>query len=102
MIVLLRERRVLAGSVIMWWLGRRSDLWCRGDELPNPGELLSARVAAIGEQAEVPDAVEALGQHVDEKPANELARLERHGFVPVRAFEAVVLLCRAPNYAERA
>src|SRR5262249_28454141 len=91
-IVLLRERRVLAGSVMMWWLGRRSDLRCRGDELPNAGELLGARVAAIDEQAEVPDAVEALGQHVHEEPANELARLQRHGFVPVRAFEAVVLV----------
>src|SRR5262245_24403724 len=38
------------------------------------------------------DAVEALGQHVHEEPANELAGLERHGFVPVRAFEAVVLV----------
>ena len=63
MIVLLRGRRVLAGSIIMW-LGRRSDLWCRGDELPSTGELLGARVTAIGEQAEVPDAVEALGQHL--------------------------------------
>src|SRR5215472_3892251 len=91
-IVLLRERRVLAGSVMMWWLGRRSDFWCRGDELPSAGELLSARVTAIGEQAEVPDAVEALGQHVHEEPANELARLERHGSVAVRAFEAIVLV----------
>ena len=64
MIVLLRGRRVLAGSIIMWWLGRRSDLWCRSDELPSTGELLGARVTTIGEQAEVPDAVEALGQHV--------------------------------------
>src|SRR5215468_10833317 len=91
-IVLLRERRVLAGSAMMWWLGRRSDLWCRGDELPNPGELLGARVAAIGEQAEVPDAVEALGQHVHEEPPNELAWLQGHGFVPVRAFEPVILV----------
>src|SRR5215468_10955448 len=80
-IVLLRERRVLAGSAMMWWLGRRSDLWCRGDELPNPGELLGARVA-----------VEALGQHVHEEPPNELAWLQGHGFVPVRAFEPVILV----------
>ena len=91
MIVLLRGRRVLAGSIIMW-LGRRSDLWCRGDELPSTGELLGARVTAIGEQAEVPDAVEALGQHVHEEPPNELAWLQGHGFVPVRAFEPVILV----------
>src|SRR6516165_11823601 len=92
MIVLLRGGRVLAGSIIMWWLGRRSDLWCRSNELPSTGELLGARVTAIGEQAEVPDAVEALGQHVHEEPANKLARLEGHGCVAVGAFEAVVLV----------
>jgi hypothetical protein len=74
----------------MWWLGRRSDLWCRSDELPSTGELLGARVTTIGEQAEVPDAVEALGQHVHEEPPNELAWLQGHGFVPVRAFEPVI------------
>src|SRR5262249_34443653 len=60
--------------------------------LASAGELLGARVTAIGEQAVVPDAVEALGQDVHEEPAHELARLERHGCVPVRAFEAVVLI----------
>jgi hypothetical protein len=40
----------------------------------------------------VPDAVEAPGQHVREEPANELARLEGHSFVPVRAVEVVVLV----------
>src|SRR5262245_22979180 len=92
MIVLLRERRVLAGCVIMRWLGRLRDLWCRGDELPRVGELFGAGANAIRQQAVVPDAVEALGQDVHEEAANELARLQRHGFVPVRAFEAVVLV----------
>jgi len=40
----------------------------------------------------VPDAVKALWQDVDEEPANELARLEGHGFVSVRAFDTVVLV----------
>src|SRR5215468_3727851 len=92
MIVLLRERRVLADSVIMRWLGRWSDLWCRGDDLPRAGELFGAGASTIREQAVVSDAVEALGQDVHEEPANELARLKRHGFVPVWAFDAVVLV----------
>src|SRR5262249_38713356 len=54
-------------------------------------ELLGARVT-IDEQAEVPDAVEALGQDVHEEPPNELAWLQGHGFVPVRAFEPVILV----------
>src|SRR5262245_42547458 len=92
MIVLLRERRVLAGSVIMRWLRRWSELACRSDQLPSASELLGARVTTIDEQAVVPDAVEALWQHVHEEPPNELAWLQRHGFVPVRAFEPVILV----------
>src|SRR5215471_14208921 len=103
MVVLLRERRVLTGSIMRWVLLRRrelgwrsdqlaSELSWRSDQLASAGELLGARVTAVGEQAVVPDAVEALGQHVHEEPANELARLQRHGSVAVRAFEAVVLV----------
>src|SRR5262249_7168260 len=91
MMVLLRERRVLAASALMWG-GRGSVWWCRGDELRSAGELLGARVTAFGEQAVVPDAMEALGQHVHEEPANELARLESHGCVALGAFEAVILV----------
>src|SRR5215468_8860577 len=91
MVMLLREYRVLAGSIIGWVLLGRWELG-RSDQLTSAGELLGARVTAIGEQTVVPDAVKALGQNVDEEPANELARLQRHGFVPVRAFEAVVLV----------
>src|SRR5262249_42876443 len=36
--------------------------------------------------------MEALGQHVHEEPANELARLESHGCVALGAFEAVILV----------
>src|SRR5215813_12465604 len=87
----------------MGWLGRGSVSGCRsdevaselswrGDQIASAGELLGAGASTIREQAVVPDAVEALGQDVHEEPANELARLERHGFVPVRAFNAVVLV----------
>src|SRR5215510_11220417 len=91
-VVLLRERRVLAGSIMRWVLLRRRESGCRSDQFASAGELLGAGASTIGEQAVVPDAVEALGQDVHEEPANELARLQRHGFVLVRAFEAVVLV----------
>jgi len=35
--------------------------------------------------------VEAAGQHVQEKAADELGGVERHGFEPVAAFDPVVL-----------
>jgi hypothetical protein len=44
-----------------------------------------------GEEAVVADAVEAAGQHVQEKAADELGGVERHGPEPVAAFDAVVL-----------
>src|SRR5215831_4810649 len=102
-VVLLRERRVLAGSIMRWVLLRRRELGCRSDrlaselswrsdQLASAGELLGARVTAIGEQAVVPDAMEALGQHVHEEPANELARLERHGCVPFGTLDAIVFV----------
>src|SRR5215470_6159622 len=84
-------RRFLARSVL-GWLACRIDLACRGDELASTGDLLGAGVFPIGEQAVVPDAVESLGQDVHEEPAHELAGLERHGLVAVRAFETIVLV----------
>src|SRR5262245_60877737 len=86
MVELLLQGCVVGGS------RRGSELACGSDQLASAGELLGAGTSAIREQAVVPDAVEALGQDVHEEPANELARLEGHGFVPVRAFNAVVLV----------
>jgi hypothetical protein len=37
------------------------------------------------------DAMEALWQYVDEEAANELGRIERHGFVAVGPFEPIIL-----------
>jgi hypothetical protein len=67
-------------------------LACCGDQVSSAGELLGTRAAAIGEQTVVPNAVEALGQDMHEKPADELAGLEGHGLVPVRAPDTVVLV----------
>ena len=46
---------------------------------------------AIGKQAVVTDAVEALGQHVQEESPDELVRVERHRLPPVGPVDAVVL-----------
>ena len=43
-----------------------------------------------GEQAVVADAMEAAGQDVQEKAADELGGVERHGLEPVAAFDPVV------------
>src|SRR5271165_6825028 len=43
------------------------------------------------EEAVVADAVEAARQHVQEKAADELGRVEGHGLEPVAAFDPVVL-----------
>ena len=37
------------------------------------------------------DAVEAPGQHMQEKAPDELAGVERHGLEPVASFDAIVL-----------
>ena len=91
MIVLLRERRVLAGSVIMRWLRRWGDLGCPGDELARAGELLGTCVAPVGEQAVVPDAVEALGQHVHQEAPDKLVRVKPHRLPAAWAVDAIVL-----------
>ena len=65
-IKLLGAERVVSSQVPSELAGWWSHLGCRGDELASAGELLGASGAAIGEQAVVPDAVKALGQHVHE------------------------------------
>jgi hypothetical protein len=85
-----------------WVLLRRRELGCRRDQLAWAGELLGARGTAVSEQAVVPDAVEALGQHVHEEAANELARLERHGCLKLtvchqsKPDRGVITFSRAP------
>ena len=64
MVEVLWKERILASAGLRWLRGRRSELRCRSDELACTGELFGALGPAIGEQAGVPDAVEALGQDV--------------------------------------
>jgi hypothetical protein len=51
--------------------------------------MISAR--AVGQEPVVADAVEALGQDVEEEAADELVRRERHRLVLIAALEPVVL-----------
>ena len=55
------------------------------------GALDIAGSNRAGEQAVMADAVEAAGQDVQEKAADELGGVERHGPEPVAAFDPVVL-----------
>jgi hypothetical protein len=55
------------------------------------GALDVVRSSRSGEQAIVPNAMETAGQDVQEKAADELGRVERHGSEPVAAFDTIVL-----------
>jgi hypothetical protein len=50
-------------------------------ELPAEGELLCA--IAIGEEAEIANALEPAGQYVQEEAADEFVSTERHRLVPI-------------------
>src|SRR5882724_13276354 len=62
---------------------------CNGEQLTGACDVVGAR--AFGEQAVVADAVQALGQHMDEEAADELVGGERHALVSIAALDAVVL-----------
>ena len=62
--------------------------WQR-EQFAGAGDVLGA--FAAGEQAIVADAVEACGEHVHEKAADELVGGERHHLVTLATFEPVVL-----------
>ena len=65
----------------------------RHQELPDDGELGPA--ASIGEEAIVADAVEAVGQAVQQEATDELLRIERHQ--PGRV--AVTIIAPTEGYA---
>ena len=85
------------------WLHRHGQLagLCRrlrlarrhGEQFPGSGD--QAHAVAIGEQAVMADALEALGQHVHQETPDELMRRERHGLVPAGAFDPIVLVGEA-------
>ena len=63
-------------------------LW-HGEQFAGARDVVGA--LAAGEQAVVADAVEAVGQHVDQEAADELAGGERHHLVALAALGAIVL-----------
>jgi hypothetical protein len=65
------------------------DNWRNAQELAKPSDVGGA--IAIGKQPIVADAVEPLGQHVDQESADELEGGERHRLPAVGAVDAVVL-----------
>ena len=60
----------------------------RGERLAGALDVQGANCA--GKQAVMSDAMEAAWQHVQEKSADELGGVERHGLEPVAAFDPVV------------
>ena len=59
------------------------------EQLPDFGDI--GRTIAIAEEAVVADAMLASWEHMDQEPADELGRCQRHGGVATGAFEAVIL-----------
>ena len=68
--------------------GINGNYWQR-EQLAGARDVVGA--LAAGEQAIVADAMEACGQHVHEKAADELVCGERHHLVALATFEPVVL-----------
>ena len=52
--------------------------------------MLAARLPP-GEQPVVADAMQALWQYMDQEAANELMRMQRHGFVAAGPFDPIIL-----------
>ena len=67
--------------------------------LRHGGQLASASdiggaVFAVGEQPVVADAMQALGQHMDQESPDELMRRQRLGLVPAGPLDPVILAIR--------
>ena len=62
----------------------------RGEQLASTSDIGGA-VFAIGEQAVVADAMQALGQHMDQEAPDELMRGQRHGLVAAGPLDPVIL-----------
>jgi len=70
------------------------------EQLASACDVIGA--GGLGEQAVVADAVEALGQDMDEEAADELLCCERHHLVAVGAFDPIVLVLEADTvFVER-
>lgn len=72
---------VAIGATLLWHLGP--------EQVPDPGDI--CRSVAVSEEAVMANAVLALGQNMDQDPADELIDRQCHGGVPTWATDAVVL-----------
>jgi hypothetical protein len=61
-----------------------------GELLASTSDIGSA-VFAVGEQPVVTDAMQALGQHMDQEAPDELMRGQRHGLVPAGPLDPIIL-----------
>src|SRR5919106_4075316 len=77
------------GDGLGYRVGRRWRRGC-GEQLPGAGDVRLARGA--GEEPVVADAVEALGQDVEQEAPDELVRRQRHGAVSLLPVATVVLV----------
>lgn len=59
-----------------------------GQKLAHLGKITGR--SAVGEEAVVADAMQSFGENVNQEPANELTRRQRHDLVAAGAFDAVV------------
>src|SRR5258705_741311 len=86
---------------VSWFVGRRGALgslrlarWLhryhRSDQLTRPRD--GCGLGAARQQTIVPDPMEPVWQNVDEEPADELGRRERHGLVAAGPLDPVVLV----------
>jgi hypothetical protein len=85
------HRRAVGGvSVSLSASARSLSRGCvgRGEQLANALDVVRSNRA--GDEAVMADAVEAARQDVQEKAADELGGVERHGLEPVAAFDPVV------------
>src|SRR3990170_4740047 len=68
-------------------LGRHG--WRYGEQRAGARDICDA--TAIGEQPVMPDAMQALGQHVHQEAADKLVCRQRHGLVATGSLDPVIL-----------
>ena len=71
-------------EIMLRWVLRHSE------QLASTSDIGGA-VFAVGEQPVVTDAMQALGQHMDQEAADELMCGQRHGLVAVGPLDPVIL-----------
>ena len=62
-----------------------------GEQLASTSDIGSAGLAVQAEQPVVTDAMQALGQHMDQEAPDELMRGQRHGLVPAGPLDPIIL-----------